>query len=50
MDNCVVSEFVAERVTLVSGCVSRTTVKEFVVPDSSIVTVLLETVIPADWA
>jgi hypothetical protein len=44
------AELVTERVTLVEGWASRTTVKESAVPVSVGATVVLETVMPADWA
>ena len=48
--NCVGAELVTERVTLVEGWASRTTVKESAVPASVGAAVALETVMPADWA
>ena len=48
--NCVGAELVTERVTLVEVWVSRTTVKVSVVPASVGAAVVLETVMPADWA
>ena len=48
--NCVGAELVTERVTLVEGWVSRTTVKESAVPASVGAAVVSETVMPADWA
>ena len=48
--NCVGAELVTDNVTLVEGWASRTTVNVSAVPASVGAAVVLETVMPADWA